>query len=122
MLAQRHRVGDVAGDHEGGVPLAEVAQSIKVEVEHPARLTQVRFVDQHQTGPQASFVKRTRSRPTAAPRSTASHGSSATAGTNHRTRPSSWQHHYGAAFPFFQQAKAANDPDRILTPGQRIFG
>jgi len=25
-------------------------------------------------------------------------------------------------FPFFQRAKAANDPDRILTPGQHIFG
>jgi len=25
-------------------------------------------------------------------------------------------------FPFFQQAKAAHDPDRILTPGQHIFG
>jgi len=33
-----------------------------------------------------------------------------------------WQHHYGAVFPFFQQAKAANDPDGILTPGQHIFG
>jgi FAD/FMN-containing dehydrogenase len=36
--------------------------------------------------------------------------------------PADWQHHYGAVFPFFQQAKAANDPDRILTPGQHIFG
>jgi cytokinin dehydrogenase len=36
--------------------------------------------------------------------------------------PADWQHHYGAVFPFFQQAKAAHDPDRILTPGQHIFG
>jgi cytokinin dehydrogenase len=36
--------------------------------------------------------------------------------------PADWQHHYGAVFPFFQRAKAANDPDRILTPGQHIFG
>jgi FAD/FMN-containing dehydrogenase len=36
--------------------------------------------------------------------------------------PADWQHHYGAVFPFFQQAKAANDPDGILTPGQHIFG
>jgi cytokinin dehydrogenase len=36
--------------------------------------------------------------------------------------PADWQHQYGAVFPFFQQAKAANDPDGILTPGQHIFG
>ena len=31
--------------------------------------------------------------------------------------PADWQHHYGAVFPFFQRAKAANDPDRILDAG-----
>lgn len=36
--------------------------------------------------------------------------------------PADWQHHYGAVFPFFRRAKAANDPDGILTPGQHIFG
>jgi FAD/FMN-containing dehydrogenase len=33
-----------------------------------------------------------------------------------------WQRHYGAVLPFFQQAKAAHDPNGILTPGQHIFG
>jgi FAD/FMN-containing dehydrogenase len=35
--------------------------------------------------------------------------------------PADWQAHYGAVFPAFRQAKSANDPDRVLTPGQGIF-
>jgi cytokinin dehydrogenase len=36
-------------------------------------------------------------------------------------RPADWVDHFGADYPALVAAKAAWDPRRVLTPGQRIF-
>jgi len=36
--------------------------------------------------------------------------------------PGDWRRHYGRVFPFFRLLKRIEDPDRVLTPGQHIFG